>query len=265
MKWLGRFLVLGLLGIAAVGFLRWLKPKPVVLSTATEVRSAVTQLGDSLQVVVSWRLTPAPEDGRADSVRVEVGLDRGEESRSAMLVSSRLADTAFVPAPLAGRSAVGYSCVAAQHGGTLKSEACTPWQYVRAASTRAAGRDRSAADPRAPGRSAADRSAAGRSGAGRATGGAETRLLLQPDGLQVDPDVGGKCAEWQRWNPGRSVWEDVNRKAVPDCTGPNGRPVVAQFCALAELPDGRRILTANAQDIPYCRRLLQEWERQRYS
>jgi hypothetical protein len=59
------------------------------------------------------------------------------------------------------------------------------------------------------------------------------------------------------------VWIDVNRTAVPDCTGPNGKPTVAQFCAFAVLADGRRVKTANSAKIRYCEELFQEWIRQR--
>jgi hypothetical protein len=52
---------------------------------------------------------------------------------------------------------------------------------------------------------------------------------------------------------------DVNRKAVPECTGPNGKPTVAQFCAFAVLEDGRRTKASNSADNPYCDRLFRDW------
>jgi hypothetical protein len=75
------------------------------------------------------------------------------------------------------------------------------------------------------------------------------RIVVQPTGLQVDPDVGGRCAEWQRTHPGESVWITVNRAAIGECTGVNGKPTVAQFCA----------------NNGYCEELFVEWTRERYS
>jgi hypothetical protein len=88
-------------------------------------------------------------------------------------------------------------------------------------------------------------------------------IVIQPEGQQVDPDVGGKCAAWQRRHPGFNVWIDVNREAVPDCTGPNGKPTVAKFCAFAVLTDGRRVKTATSSNDAYCERLFQAWVRER--
>ena len=90
-------------------------------------------------------------------------------------------------------------------------------------------------------------------------------IVIQPQGIQVDPDVGGKCAEWQQKHPDASVWITVNRRAVPECTGPNQKPTVAQFCAFAVLPDGRRVKTANSANNRYCDELFEEWTRERYS
>jgi hypothetical protein len=91
------------------------------------------------------------------------------------------------------------------------------------------------------------------------------RIVVQPSGLQVDPDMEGRCAAWQRQNPTRSVWVEVNQRAVPDCTGPNGKPTVAQFCAFAMLDDGRRIQTENSSKNPYCERLFRDWSEERVS
>jgi Mrp family chromosome partitioning ATPase len=90
-----------------------------------------------------------------------------------------------------------------------------------------------------------------------------SRIVIQPAGQQVDPDLGGKCAAWQRDNPGRSVWIEVNRKAVSACMGPNGKPTVVQFCAFALLADGRRVKTRNSTDVPYCQALFETWVRER--
>ena len=89
------------------------------------------------------------------------------------------------------------------------------------------------------------------------------RIVVQPDGQQVDPDVGGRCAAWQRQNPNRRIWIDVNREAIPECTGPNGKPTIAQFCAFAVLEDGRRVKTENSTNDLYCERLFQLWVRER--
>ena len=89
------------------------------------------------------------------------------------------------------------------------------------------------------------------------------RIVVNPEGAQVDPDVGGRCAEWQRRNPERTVWIEVNQEAIPECMGPNGKPTVAKFCAFAVLSDGRRIKTENSNNDAYCERLFQAWVRQR--
>ena len=52
-------------------------------------------------------------------------------------------------------------------------------------------------------------------------------------------EMGG--AAWQRQHPGTSVWITVNSQAIRECTGPNGKPTVAQFCAFAVLADGQRV------------------------
>jgi hypothetical protein len=99
-----------------------------------------------------------------------------------------------------------------------------------------------------------------RAGAGEAV---VSRIDVQPSGQQVDPDVGGKCAAWQHRYPNRHVWIEVNRQAVPECMGPNGKPTVAQFCAFAVLADGRRVKTGNSANVPYCEQLFQAWVRER--
>jgi hypothetical protein len=88
-------------------------------------------------------------------------------------------------------------------------------------------------------------------------------IVIQPEAQQVDPDVGGKCSTWQRQHPGLNVWIEVNREAVPDCTGPNGKPTVAKFCAFAVLTDGRRVKTTTSTNDAYCEQLFQAWLRQR--
>jgi hypothetical protein len=133
--------------------------------------------------------------------------------------------------------------------GRLTPERCTPWQFVR------------------PGATAADSAPAG-AGRTQRTSRATARvskIVVQPDGVQVDPDVDARCATWQRRNPGRSVWVTVNREAIRECTGPNGKPTVAQFCAFAELADGRRVMTLSSEKVTYCGDLFQAWSEERIS
>jgi hypothetical protein len=202
------------------------------LSQATEVRSAVSETGDSLQVVVSWDLTLATPAGAPDSIRVRV-IRQPSDSLVSIQRAGQLADTLYLPLPAAGKTVQALSCVTAEHQGELPDESCTPWQYVRPSAAAAAV--------------------------------AASRIVVQPSGLQVDPDVGGRCAYWQQTHPGESVWVAVNQTAVPACTGPNAKPTVAQFCAFAVLPDGRRVKTTNSSNNDYCDELFEEWTRERIS
>jgi hypothetical protein len=202
------------------------------LSQATEVRSAVSETGDSLQVVVSWDLTLATPAGAPDSIRIRV-TRQPSDSLISIQRAGQLADTLYLPLPAAGKTVQALSCVTAEHQGELPDESCTPWQYVRPSAAAAAV--------------------------------AASRIVVQPSGLQVDPDVGGRCAYWQQTHPGESVWVAVNQTAVPACTGPNAKPTVAQFCAFAVLPDGRRVKTTNSSNNDYCDELFEEWTRERIS
>jgi hypothetical protein len=202
------------------------------LSQAADVRSTVSELADSLQVVVSWNLTLSRPSGVPDSIRIKVVREQPRDSLISMQAANQLADTLYLPIPPAGQTVQAVSCVMAQHKDEPTEESCTPWQYVRPDATAQA---------------------------------AATHIVVQPRGLQVDPDVGGKCAYWQRIHPGESVWMKVNETAVPACTGPNSKPTVAQFCAFAVLPDGRRAKTANSANSDYCDELFEEWARERYS
>jgi hypothetical protein len=190
-----------------------------------------------LEVVVGWDLTMSDPAGAPDSVRVRVIPEPGV-TLVMIQPANQLADTAHIPAPAAGQTAKGLSCVAAQHIEAPLEEVCTPWQYVRPAITA------TVAPTAAP---------------------ATSQIVIQPSGLQVDPDIDGKCAEWQRTHSPDSVWISVNRTAVPECTGPNRKPTVAQFCAFAVLADGRRIKTLNSINNPYCEEVFAEWIRERYS
>jgi hypothetical protein len=253
-RWPIVVLLLAILGVAGAGL--WMlrrqlqPPRGVGTMEATDVRSDVTVDGDSLDVVVHWRLAETSSALRPDSVRVEVGLGDGRQSNARITSSDRQTDTLRLPAPMPGETASGYSCAAPVHGGRLAREACTPWQFVRpSAQVSPAPPDTGATRPK---RQAAVRRAP-----------TVVRIVMEPDGQQVDPDVGGRCAAWQRRNPGRSVWVEVNQEAVPDCMGPNGRPTVAKFCAFAVMSDGRRTKTANSSNDAYCERLFQAWVRQR--
>jgi hypothetical protein len=207
------------------------------LSYATEVRSAISEVADSLQVVVSWDLTLAEPSGRPDSIRIKVIPDQQQQTFVTAQASTQIADTVYMPAPSPGKTLSGISCATAEHPGMPSEESCTPWQYIRPAATAAL-----VADPTTP-----------------------NQIVIKPSGLQVDPDIGGRCEQWQRAHPDQSVWIAVNRTAVPDCTGPNRKPTVAQFCAFAVLPDGRRVKTANSSNSTYCEELFVEWTRELYS
>jgi hypothetical protein len=250
-RWPFVVLLLGVIGVAFAGL--WMIEqrqhaafRAEALPRASDVRSALTAVGDSLEVVVSWGLTAGPGTGMPDSVRVEVGLGDGRESQTKLSSSDQRSDTLHLPIPAAGQTATGYSCVATVQTARLSRETCTPWQYVRPTAQVPAPPD---------------------TGKGRRPKSAATatvaNIVIQPEGQQVDPDRGGKCAAWQREHPGLSVWIDVNREAVPDCTGPNGRPTVAKFCAFAVLTDGRRVKTAASSNDEYCERLFQAWIRER--
>jgi hypothetical protein len=228
-------LIVGLMG---EGFLRdrpHQLPLPALART-TEVRSAISEVADSLQVVVSWDLTLAAPSGRPDSIRITVVPEQQQRTFIAVQSSGEVADTLYLPAPAAGQTLTGYSCAVAEHPGAPSEESCTPWQYVRPTATAAGG------------------------GAG-----AINEIVIKPSGLQVDPDLNGKCLQWQRAHPDQSVWIAVNRTAVPACTGPNRKPTVAQFCAFAVLPGGRRVKTENSTNNNYCEELFVEWSRESYS
>jgi hypothetical protein len=232
---------LGILVLALMveGFLRD-RPHSLPLPSlahATEVRSALAEVADSLQVVISWDLTLAAATGRPDSIRIKVVPEQLQRTFITMQSSTQLADTVYLPAPSPGQTLTGISCAAAEHPGVPTEESCTPWQYIRPSAAASIAPDAKAIN----------------------------RIVIRPGGLQVDPDLEGKCAEWQRVNPDRSVWIAVNRVAVPECTGPNRKPTVAQFCAFAVLPDGRRVKTSNSRNNNYCEELFVEWSRESYS
>ena len=240
------FLIAG--GLVAYRFLVPMKrpalPRAVEV---TDVRSAIEQEGESLRVAVSWRLVLPRGPELAESTRVEVGISEGAQSQVATVPANEHADTLMVPAPMPGQTASGYSCVAAMTRGRLAPENCTPWQFVRPGAEGAPA-DSAPSTPGKPRASAAPK---------------VSRIVMQPEGIQVDPDVGARCAAWQRQNPGRSVWVSVNREAVRECTGPNGKPTVAQFCAFAIMDDGRKVKTSSSQNVEYCNELFRLWVAER--
>lgn len=235
-----RYIILSA-GVAGLMFNGFLTDRPAAvplpqLSQTTDVRSAIWKVGDSLQIEILWDLTISEPQGVPDSIRVRV-VQNSTEIIKLIQAGSELADTAYIPAPKPGETVNGLSCVAAHHAlEEPLEEVCTPWQYVRPFASASA-----AASPVA------------------------REIVIQPSGLQVDPDVNGRCAEWQRNHPADSVWIQVNLTAVPECTGPNRKPTVAQFCAFAVMPDGRRVKTRNSSNNRYCDELFAEWIRERYS
>ena len=228
-------------GVAGLMFNGFLTDSPTtvplpLLSQTTDVRSTIWEAGDSLQIEIGWDLTMSERQGVPDSIRVRV-VQGSTEILTLIQAGSELADTALIAAPKPGDTVKGFSCAAAHHGvEEVMEEVCTPWQYVRPLASASA------------------------------TGGPVARqIVIQPSGLQVDPDVDGRCAEWQRSHPPDSVWIEVNLTAVPECTGPNRKPTVAQFCAFAVMPDGKRVKTRNSSNNRYCDELFAEWIRERYS
>jgi hypothetical protein len=228
-------------GAALAVLLWWLlraPPKPVKaipLAHIDAVRSTISDQGDSLQMVVDWDLSQLSILGRTDSIRVEVVPEEGDTLVVTQSADQK-ADTVHLLSPPAGKSIKGYTCATAHYSTQPGEQTCTPWQYVRP-------------------------SAAAES----ASAGQVRRIVVQPTGLQVDPDVGGACERWQRNHPNQSVWIVVNQTAVPDCTGPNLKPTVAQFCAFAVLRNGKRAKTATSSNNIYCEGLFVEWNRERYS
>jgi hypothetical protein len=247
-----RFLLVLLLLMAAAAAAAWyflLRPPqaapPRRMVQATDVRSNVVQEGDSLRVAVDWRLVMPRGPELAESTRVEVGVSDGAISQVATVPANEYSDTLRVPAPQPGQTTSGYSCVAPMTRGRLTPESCTPWQFVRPAAGRTKADSAPAQKPRA------------------AAAARVSRIVVQPEGMQVDPDLDARCATWQQRNPGRSVWVTVNRQAIQECTGPNGKPTVAQFCAFAILADGRRVKTLSSEKVKYCDELFRRWSEER--
>jgi hypothetical protein len=251
------FVVMLLTAIVMVGlwFLlgRMRTVAPTVVAPVRNVHSDVTGVGDSLDVIVTWTFADTAGAPDPDSARIEVGLE-GTDPKVELLPSSQLADTLRIAAPPSGSTGKGHSCVSGVYRSRLSGESCTPWEFVRPAAEAAPPKQPADTGQKKPSRPAT---------AGKAR--TILRLVVRPSGRQVDPDVGGKCAAWQRDNPGKSVWIAVNDSAVAACMGPNGKPTVAQFCAFAVLENGQRVKTENSNNNPYCETLFQAWVRERIS
>ena len=263
-RWVKAIVILLLIAacVAGLWFLRAhiLSMQPSRLGVVAEhVRSDVTSVGDSLDVVVSWAFTDSARGPQPDSARLEVGVE-GADPRVSILPAKQLSDTVRIGGPPVGGTAMGHSCVSGVHGSRLSLESCTPWQFVRPG-VQAPPRVKPQRDTGKNG-DTAKKAAVAPSVTGQEV---VLRLVIRPTGQQVDPDIGGKCAAWQRDNPGKSVWIQVNQTAVPDCMGPNGKPAVAQFCAFAVLEDGRRVKTENSTNNPYCDELYRAWAREAIS
>jgi hypothetical protein len=246
-----RRLIVPLLFLIAGGLVVWyymVRPqkRPPIPVEAADVRSNVAQEGESLRVVVDWRLVLPRGPEVAESARVEVGVNDGEFSQVSTVPANEHSDTLRVPTPQPGQTASGYSCVAPMTRGRLARESCTPWQFVRPGGGQSQADSAPAPDPDSKPPTAR-----------------LSRIEIQPAGIQVDLDVMGRCASWQQQNPGRSVWVTVNQQAVPECTGLNGKPTVAQFCAFAVLSDGRRVRTQSSEKVEYCNELFRKWREER--
>ena len=190
------------------------------------VRATVEPFGDRLRVITRWHA-----EGAIDAVRVSVN-PVGASAMMSTRLAGESADTVIVATPPSGGTHAGTSCVVPLRGGESGTERCTPWQFVRPSAAARTGED-------------------------------AAEIIVRPAGLQVDPDIEGRCASWQAANPGRSPWVEVNRRAVPACTGPNGKPTIAQFCAFAILPGGERVMTENSRGNPYCEELFSGWAAER--
>src|SRR3954469_9333506 len=101
------------------------------LSYAAEVRSALAEAGETLEVVVSCASTLSAPEGRPDSVLIRVTPGRGRGAVLATQTPNQLSDTVYLPVPQRGETLAGLSCVATEHNGYPVDESCTPWQYVR--------------------------------------------------------------------------------------------------------------------------------------
>src|SRR5918992_1848144 len=100
------------------GFLWHRPPQPPLpsLSQATEVRSTLSELADSLRVVVSWDLTLSEPSGKPDSIQIKV-TPAQQNALIATQASSQLADTVYLAPPPRGQTLSGISCAVTAHAG----------------------------------------------------------------------------------------------------------------------------------------------------
>src|SRR5262249_20423417 len=110
---------------------RILSLKPSRLAVMAEhVRSDITGVGDSLDIVVSWEFIDSARGPQPDSTRLEMGVE-GPDPAVVLLPAKQLSDTIRIGGPPVGGTTMGHSCVAGVHGSRLSGESCTPWQFVR--------------------------------------------------------------------------------------------------------------------------------------
>ena len=240
-----------LAAIALIPAAYWLlrpRPKPPVLAEAGQVQSAVTQEGDSLQVVVRWRALRSIGRRPVDSLRVEVRVDSMGAPASRVRLHPASGVRIRCTCPRHCRARRPTDCRASRrsitrwsrarpvrHGGTCVR---TPvYRRRRPAGARARRTDR-----RGP-------AGADRHSAERIAGGPRYRRAVRGMAAAASDGAG---------------WIEVNRVAVPPCTGPNNRPTVAQFCAFAELAEAGGSKPRTRPTIRTATSSFGQWERVRY-
>lgn len=218
----------GLLGIQACTPAKAEAPK---LTARVEMVSDTT-----VRVISNWGYKTVPNGGYPDSTRLKVGLGSAPtaSSPSKFVIWPKTVDTSLVTVAAYG-TVLGYSCVVPHRRSTWGAQTCTNWQFVRP-------------DVTVP--------------PFDTLGGQVAMIGVRPAGMQVDPDVNGTCAAYQRTNPTASVWVTINVRAVPQCTGPNGAPTVAQFCAFYMLRDSTTGITDNSKNQAYCLTQYDSWKRE---
>ena len=111
-----KMIVILLLIAACVGGLWFLRARILSMQpsrlgvVAEHVRSDITGVGDSLDVVVSWGFTDSARGPQPDSARLEVGLE-GADPTVSILPAKQLSDTVRIGGPPVGGTAMGHSCV----------------------------------------------------------------------------------------------------------------------------------------------------------
>ena len=262
-RWVKVIVILLLMAACVVGlwFLRAhiLSMQPSRLGVVAEhVRSDVTGVGDSLDVVVSWGFTDSARGPQPDSARLEVGVE-GADPRVSILPAKQLSDTVRIGGPPVGGTAMGHSCVSGVHGSRLSLESCTPWQFVRPG----VQAPPSVKPQRDTGKKADTAKKAAVAPSAPETQVCSVSSSAQPGSRSIP--TWGQVRRLAARQPRQVGLAQVNQTAVPDCMGPNGKPAVAQFCAFAVLEDGRRVKTENSTNNPYCDELYRAWAREAIS